>query len=72
MICIYQTQDSVHAHLVKHQLEEMGIPASVQTNDACGTLSHLRTILPIEIYVDEKDLERAKKILCELEEPKQS
>lgn len=72
MICIYQTQDSIHAHLVKHQLEEMRISTLLKTNDALGALSHLRAVNPIEIYVAEEDAEKAKKILLEVDPSRSS
>lgn len=63
MICIYRTDNISKADLIKAQLESFGIQTFVKTNDASGTLPHLRFINLVEIFIGEEDLEKAKQVL---------
>jgi len=67
MICIYRSDNTIEADLIKSHLESFGISTYLKTNDASGTLPQLRFINPIEILVHNKDIEKARKILQERE-----
>ncbi len=62
-VCILDTQDLDEAHLVKAKLEHNGIFCALRTNDAGGMLPHLRSAQGVQIYISEKDVEKAKSLL---------
>ena len=62
-ICILDTRDILEAQLIQSKLESFGIPSELRTNDAGGTLPHLRNIQGTQLYISEKDIEKAKEIL---------
>lgn len=65
-ICILNTQDSIKAELTKSKLESYGIFCELRTNDAGGTLPHLRNLQGSELYIVEKDKEKALEILKDI------
>lgn len=62
-VCILDTQDLFKAQFAKSKLENNNIFCELRTNDAGGTLPHLRNAQGAKLYVTEKDKERALKIL---------
>lgn len=67
IICVYRTDNPTRADLIKSHFESEGITTYIKSNDACGTLPHLRLLHAIEIMISEKDLKLAKAILAERE-----
>lgn len=64
-ICVLNTQDIFEAQLAKSKLDSNGIFCELRTNDAGGTLPHLRNVQGAKLYITEKDREKALKILKE-------
>ena len=64
-ICILDTKELIKAQLAQSKLKSHGILSELRTNDAGGTLPHLRLIAGIQLYISEKDLQAAKEILKE-------
>ncbi len=62
-ICILNTQDVFEATLAQSKLASYGIHCEIRTNDAGGMLPHLRTVQGTQLYISEKDIEKAKEIL---------
>ena len=62
-ICILDTQDIFEAMLAQSKLESCGILCELRTNDAGGTLPHLRNVQGTQLYISEKDAEKAQEIL---------
>ena len=62
-ICILSTQDIFKATLVQSKLESHGILCELTTNDAGGMLPHLRNAQGTQLYISEKDTEKAQEIL---------
>lgn len=62
-VCILDTQNIFEAMLAQSKLESYGIPCELRTNDAGGVLPHLRNAQGVQLYISEKDIERAKEIL---------
>ncbi len=63
VVCILSTPNIYEARLAQSKLESHGILCELRTNDAGGILPHLRNIQGIELYISEKDIEKARKIL---------
>ena len=67
MIKIYNAQDAIEAEEIVALLKENGIPAYSQ-NASGGVAAHSRSgisIYGIDIFVDEADAEKAKRLLAE-------
>lgn len=62
-VCILNTHDIFQANLVQAKLESHGIHCDLRTNDAGGSIPHLRVMQGIQIYISKKDMKRAKEIL---------
>lgn len=62
-VCILNTRDIFEANLAQAKLESHGIPCDLRTNDAGGSIPHLRVMQGIQIYIFKKDAKRAKGIL---------
>jgi len=62
-VCILSTQDIFEARIVQSKLESYGIFCELRTNDAGGTLPHLRNAQGSQLYISEKDTEKAQEIL---------
>lgn len=62
-VCILNTHDIFEANLVQSKLESHGIPCDLRTNDAGGSIPHLRVMQGIQIYISKNDVKRAKEIL---------
>lgn len=62
-VCILNTQDVFEAMLAQSKLASYGILCEIRTNDAGGMLPHLRTAQGTQLYISEKDIEKAKEIL---------
>ena len=62
-VCILDTQDIFEAQLTQSKLESYGILCELRTNDAGGTLPHLRGVQGSQLYISEEDIEKAKEIL---------
>ena len=62
-VCILDTQELVKAQLAMAKLSSKGIFSELRTNDAKGTLNHLRFVQGVQLYVSEKDLQKSKEIL---------
>ncbi len=62
-VCILNTVDIFKAQLAQSKLESYGILCELRTNDAGGMLPHLRYTQGAEIYISEKDTEKAQEIL---------
>lgn len=67
---LVSVSSGIQAELVAGLLEELGIPV-LQKNPGSGGYMQVCmgfSVYGTEIYVDEADYERAKEVLCELEE----
>jgi len=62
-VCILNTTDIFIARIVQSKLESCGIFCELRTNDAGGMLPHLRNVEGIQLYISEKDVEKAHEIL---------
>lgn len=62
-VCILSTHDILEARLAQSKLESYGILCELRTNDAGGMLPHLRNIQETQLYISEKDTEKAQEIL---------
>lgn len=45
------------------KLESYGIPCDLRTNDAGGSIPHLRIMQGIQLYISKKDMKKAQEIL---------
>lgn len=54
---------TMEADLVKARLEDSGIPAVVQADDAAGTIPNLAMTEGIRVFVRPSDFERALEVL---------
>ena len=61
--CILATQNLTEAQLAKSKLESNNIFCELRTNDASGVLPDFRFSQGIQLYVSQKDLQKAKEIL---------
>lgn len=55
----------MEAELAKAKLESQGIFCELRTNDAGGSLPHLRWIEGVQLYVSEEDAKRSLALLKE-------
>ena len=62
-VCILDTKELSKAQLAKAKLESKGIFSELRTNDAGGTLPHLRFAQGTQLYVSGKDLQKSREIL---------
>jgi len=62
-VCILNTPDIFEARLAQSRLENYGIICELRTNDAGGMLPHLRNAQGTQLYISEKDVEKAQEIL---------
>ena len=62
-VCILNTHDIFEANLVQAKLESHGIPCDLRTNDAGGSIPHLRVMQGIQIYISKEDMKKAQEIL---------
>lgn len=62
-VCILTTHDIFEANLVQAKLESHGIHCDLRTNDAGGSMPHLRIMQGIQIYISNKDVQKAQEIL---------
>jgi hypothetical protein len=62
-ICILNTLNVFEAMLAQSKLESHGIFCELRTNDAGGVLPHLRNAQGAQLYISERDMEKAKEIL---------
>lgn len=62
-ICILNTQDFFEAKLAQSKLESYGIFCELRTNDAGGSLPHLRNSQGIQLYISETDTQKAQAVL---------
>lgn len=62
-VCILDTHDIFEAHILQAKLESNGIHCDLRTNDAGGSIPHLRVIQGIQIYISKQDVQKAKEIL---------
>ncbi|MCB1116208.1 MAG: DUF2007 domain-containing protein [Chlamydiia bacterium] len=64
-VCIYEGDNLVETELVKSKLEAAGIPYLVKSNDASGTMPHLKLEKGTQILISEEHKDRALKQLKE-------
>lgn len=62
-VCILNTHDIFEANIVQVKLESYGIHCDLRTNDAGGSIPHLRVMQGIQIYISKKDMKKAQEIL---------
>ena len=62
-VCILNTHDIFEANLVQAKLESYGIHCDLRTNDAGGSIPHLRVMQGIQIYISQEDMKKAQEIL---------
>lgn len=62
-VCILNTHDIFEANLVQAKLESCGIHCDLRTNDAGGSIPHLRVMQGIQIYISQEDMKKAQEIL---------
>ena len=63
---VYQAENVFDAHLVKGVLEQAGIPAHVSGEFLPGALGELPAFGLVAVQVEEKDAERARRVIEEM------
>lgn len=61
--CILNTHDIFEANLIQAKLESYGIHCDLRTNDAGGSIPHLRVMQGIQIYISKQDVQKSQEIL---------
>ncbi|MCB9093134.1 MAG: DUF2007 domain-containing protein [Halobacteriovoraceae bacterium] len=66
-VCVYKGFKLVEIELIKSKLTEKGIPYIFRSNDASGTMPHLKLERGCEILVQKEDKEEAATCLRDVD-----